>query len=60
MMCPDRMPPQIGEVVSDVVYDGQLQSNPLHPVPLSMPSCRFVHVEDSQENQHDTSIHVSI
>ncbi|KAI0749340.1 P-loop containing nucleoside triphosphate hydrolase protein [Daedaleopsis nitida] len=34
-----RMPPLIGEVVSDVVYNGQLQSNPTHPVPLHQPCC---------------------
>lgn len=55
----DRMPPFIGEVVSDVVYNGQLQSNPLHPVPHSQPSCWFAHVSNSREQPHETSQHVS-
>ncbi|KAL6307425.1 P-loop containing nucleoside triphosphate hydrolase protein [Sparassis latifolia] len=39
-----RMPPQIGEFISDAVYDGQLQSNPLHPVPISdkLTACYFI------------------
>ena len=51
----DRMPPFIGDAISDGVYDGQLQSNPKHPVPVSTPSCWFVHVEDSEEHKFDTS-----
>ncbi|KAI0719276.1 P-loop containing nucleoside triphosphate hydrolase protein [Cerioporus squamosus] len=52
-----RMPPLIGEVVSDVVYEGQLQSNPDHPVPHGQPCCWFVHVEDSQERSFETNWH---
>lgn len=53
------MPPLIGDVVSDVVYEGQLQSNPEHPVPVTQPCCWLVHVADSQERRFDTSWHVS-
>lgn len=53
------MPPLIGDVVSEVVYDSQLQSNPLHPVPYETPSCWFVHVDNSAEKKHETSLHVS-
>ena len=53
------MPPLIGEVVSDVMYDGQLQSNPKHPA-CGQPCVWFVHVEDSQERQFETSWHVSV
>ena len=57
----DRMPPLIGEVVSDVVYEGQLQSNPDHLVPSGQPCCWFVHVDGSMERQHEgTSWHVSV
>ena len=52
------MPPLIGEVVSDVMYEGQLQSNPEHPVPSTQPSCWFVDTQDSRELQHKTSWHV--
>ncbi|RPD74791.1 P-loop containing nucleoside triphosphate hydrolase protein [Lentinus tigrinus ALCF2SS1-7] len=52
-----RMPPLIGEVVSDVVYDGQLQSNPSHPVPYEQPCCWFVHVVESEEKPSGTSWH---
>ncbi|PIL35585.1 hypothetical protein GSI_02313 [Ganoderma sinense ZZ0214-1] len=52
-----RMPPLIGEVVSDVMYEGQLQSNPDHPVPSTKPSCWFVDTQDSKELQHETSWH---
>ncbi|TFK87476.1 hypothetical protein K466DRAFT_490831 [Polyporus arcularius HHB13444] len=52
-----RMPPLIGEVVSDVVYEGQLQSNPDHPVPPGQACCWFVHAHDSQEKQFGTSWH---
>ena len=54
------MPPLIGEVISDVIYEGQLQSNPDHPVPTTQASCWFVHTEDSRELQHETSWHVSL
>ena len=54
------MPPLIGEVVSDVMYEGQLQSNPDHPIPSTQPSCWFIHTEDSRESQHDTSWHASL
>ncbi|OBZ72573.1 ATP-dependent helicase NAM7 [Grifola frondosa] len=52
-----RMPPQIGAFISAAVYDGQLQSNPLHPVPIGFPACYFVDVENSRERQHDQSWH---
>ncbi|KAH9945186.1 P-loop containing nucleoside triphosphate hydrolase protein [Epithele typhae] len=50
-----RMPSLIGEVVSDVNYDGQLDSWTDHPVPPSQPCCWFVHVDESQESKWDTS-----
>ncbi|KAH9850369.1 P-loop containing nucleoside triphosphate hydrolase protein [Lenzites betulinus] len=52
-----RMPPLIGDVVSEVVYDGQLRSNPEHPIPYDTPSCWFVHVQESEERRFDTSWH---
>ncbi|KAI0649113.1 P-loop containing nucleoside triphosphate hydrolase protein [Trametes meyenii] len=52
-----RMPPLIGDVISEAVYDGQLQSNPNHPISGDTPCCWFVHVEGSEEQQHEKSIH---
>lgn len=55
----DRMPSQIGNFISDAVYDGQLRSNPSHP--LANDLCAFfVHVPDSTELPHGTSYYVSI
>ncbi|KAI0671739.1 P-loop containing nucleoside triphosphate hydrolase protein [Trametes maxima] len=48
---------EIGDVISEVVYDGQLQSNPNHPISGDTPCCWFVHVEDSEEQQREKSIH---
>lgn len=42
------MPPQIGEFISDSVYDGQLQSNSDHPVTNEVTACYFVDT-DGQE-----------
>ena len=55
----DRMPPLIGEVVSDHIYNSQLCSNPDHPVPISETCCWFVHVEESEEKREAPSWHVS-
>ncbi|CDO73717.1 hypothetical protein BN946_scf185015.g45 [Trametes cinnabarina] len=52
-----RMPPLIGDAVSEAIYDSQLQSNPEHPIPYETPSCWFVHVPDSEERPYGTSVH---
>ncbi|KAI0661728.1 P-loop containing nucleoside triphosphate hydrolase protein [Cubamyces menziesii] len=52
-----RMPPLIGEVVSDHIYNSQLCSNPDHPVPISETCCWFVHVEESEEKREAPSWH---
>ncbi|KAM5535941.1 hypothetical protein V8D89_010381 [Ganoderma adspersum] len=54
-----RMPPLIGDVVSDVMYEGQLQSNPNHAISSTQHSCWFIHTEESRELQHDTSWHAT-
>jgi hypothetical protein len=46
------MPPHVGEIISAAVYDGQLRSNPEHPV--SGPACFFVDA-DGVEKQWKTS-----
>lgn len=47
------MPPHIGDIISAAVYDGQLCSNPLHPI--SGHAAFFVDVPDSMEKQNKTS-----
>ena len=50
----DRMPSQIGNFISDAIYEGQLRSNPGHPQRDN--SCAFfVHVPDSHEEPFGTS-----
>ena len=48
----DRMPPHIGDFISDAVYDGQLRSNPEHEV--QDEACWFVDVE-GVEKRNGTS-----
>lgn len=47
------MPPQIGDFISEHVYDGDLKSNPKHVVPLSVVACRFVDVEGLEKLDAD-------
>ncbi len=49
----DRMPPQLGEFISDAVYDGQLSSNPDHPI--TGLACFFVDVNGATEKRNGTS-----
>ena len=53
------MPPDIGEFISDAVYDGQLRSNPNH-LKAGKATCFFVDVCDSIESANGTSWQVSI
>ena len=54
------MPPQIGDIISDAVYDGQLQSNPDHPIKETQNACWFINIEQDQEVQDKTSYKVKI
>lgn len=49
------MPPQIGGFISDEVYDGLLESNPLHPVTSNTIACHFIDVLDGSEKSNKTS-----
>jgi hypothetical protein len=51
----DRMPPQIGRFISEVIYDAKLQSFSDHPVKDSTLACRFIDVVGGQESLQDTS-----
>lgn len=37
-----RMPPQIGNIISELVYEKKLKSNPSHPITEDMTACYFV------------------
>ncbi len=47
------MPPQIGEFISQQVYDGLLQSDAGHVVPLSTVACRFIDVNGIEKLDKD-------
>ncbi|SJL09703.1 uncharacterized protein ARMOST_13084 [Armillaria ostoyae] len=46
-----RMPPQLGDFISQAVYDGKLKSNPLHAIKDDMIACHFVDVMNGRERQ---------
>jgi regulator of nonsense transcripts 1 len=54
------MPPQIGNFISDSVYDGLLKSNPLHPITADTTACYFVDVPDGKEVFDGSSLKVSM
>lgn len=54
----DRMPPQIGDFVSDKVYEGLLKSNPSHPVKNDVIACYFVDVMGAKEQNDGDSFKV--
>ncbi|KAL0065073.1 hypothetical protein AAF712_007909 [Marasmius tenuissimus] len=45
-----RMPPQIGQFISDHVYDGELNSNPKHPITDKVLACRLVDAHGKEES----------
>lgn len=36
------MPPQIGNIISELIYENRLKSNPLHPITEDVTACYFV------------------
>lgn len=48
-----RMPPQIGEFISQHVYDGLLLSDANHVVPSSTIACRFIDVDGIERLDED-------
>lgn len=56
----DRMPPQIGQIVSEAVYDSQLKSNPLHPITEEILACHFIDVPGTEKKGSSGSIMVCI
>ena len=49
------MPPQLGEIISESVYEGRLQSDPSHPVTNKTPACYFINVPEGKEKQFEKS-----
>jgi len=50
----DRMPPQIGDIISGAVYDANLKSNPLHPITEKTIACYFVDVPGKERKVNDS------
>ncbi|KAE9405144.1 hypothetical protein BT96DRAFT_988692 [Gymnopus androsaceus JB14] len=44
-----RMPPQMGDFISQNVYDGLLKSNPTHPITNKTIACRFINVLGNEQ-----------
>lgn len=44
-----RMPPQIGDFISQQVYDGRLKSYSRHPIRSNTTACRFVDIGGSDQ-----------
>lgn len=55
----DRMPVPIGDFISKHVYDGKLQSNPLHPV-HNRHACQFFDIGEGKEVADGKSWKVSL
>ena len=43
------MPPQIGDIISELVYEGNLRSNPLHPITEETTACYFIEALGSEK-----------
>ncbi|KAH7922889.1 P-loop containing nucleoside triphosphate hydrolase protein [Leucogyrophana mollusca] len=50
-----RMPPQIGDFISQAIYDSKLESNPLHPITTDIMACHFVNISPGAEEASGTS-----
>ena len=47
------MPPQIGDFISQQVYNGELKSNPDHPTKSKTIACRFVDISGAEQPDAD-------
>jgi len=48
------MPPQMGGLISEAVYDGCLSSNPRHPINNQIMACHFVDVHGQEKRKEDS------
>ena len=53
------MPPQIGNVISELVYETKLKSNPSHPVTEKITACYFVEAPGKEKALTTSSYMVS-
>jgi len=51
----DRMPPQIGDFISQQIYFNQLKSNNLHPISSATTACHFIDVADGAEQHKENT-----
>lgn len=49
-----RMPPQLGDFISEAVYDGKLKSNPKHPITRDLVTIKIVDAEGSEQPAGDS------
>ena len=52
------MPSQIGDFISEHVYEGLLRSHSGHEFPLSTIACRFIDVNGSEQLDKDGNSHL--
>lgn len=50
-----RMPPQLGKIISESVYEGRLQSDPNHPIANKIMACHFINIPEGKEKQYNKS-----
>ena len=54
------MPPQIGDIISEAVYEGKLKSNDKHPITSEVTACYFANIANGTERQFGTSFRVEL
>jgi regulator of nonsense transcripts 1 len=54
------MPPQIGKIISEAVYENRLKSNPLHPITDQTTACYFIDVPGKEASLSSGSFKVFI
>ncbi|KAF9021716.1 P-loop containing nucleoside triphosphate hydrolase protein, partial [Rhodocollybia butyracea] len=51
-----RMPPQMGDFISEQVYESLLKSNALHPITNSTIACQFLDIPGTEKMQNNSFI----
>lgn len=52
------MPPQIGQIISDAVYDNKLKSFAGHPITDDIKACHFINVLGKEKQLESNSFRV--
>jgi len=50
------MPPQIGEFISETIYDGCLNSNPQHLISNQFVACYFMDIPSQEERKGNSFV----